>query len=88
VGESPIDRCLDEVGREEGERDRHVDLPYTAALTSSDAFGIRSGVGNEFVEPTAPPCNRCDQDCAVLGTDGAGVLRGAGFGHENFAASG
>jgi hypothetical protein len=88
VGESPFDRCLDEVGREEGERDRHVDLPYTGALTSSDAFGIRSGIGNEFVEPTAPACDRCDQDCAVLGTDGAGVLRRSGFGYQNFAASG
>ena len=35
-----------------------------------------------------PACNRCDQDCAVLGTDGTGVLRRSGFGHENFAASG
>ena len=59
-----------------------------APLTSGDGLGIRAGVGNEFVEPTAPPCNRCDQDCAVLGTDGAGVLRRSGFGHENFAASG
>ena len=48
--ESPINGCLDEVGREEGERDRHVHLPHAAALTSGDAFGIRSGVGNEFVE--------------------------------------
>jgi hypothetical protein len=23
-----------------------------------DAFSVRSGVGNEFVEPTAPACNR------------------------------
>ena len=35
VGESPIDRCLDEVGREEGERDRHVHLAHAAALTSA-----------------------------------------------------
>jgi hypothetical protein len=74
VGASPVDGCLDEVGREEGERDRHVHLPHTAALTSGDALDIRSGVGNEFVEPTAAPCNRCDQDCAVLGTDGGGRL--------------
>ena len=55
------------------------------ALTSGDAFGIRSGVGNELVEPTAPPCNRCDQDCAVLGTDRADVLRRSDlyFGIEN-----
>ena len=57
VRESPIDRCLDEVGRKERERDCHVDLPRRAALTFGDAFGIRSGIGNEFVEPAAPPRN-------------------------------
>ena len=51
VRESPIDRCLDEIGRKKGERDHRVHLPHAAALN----FGIRSGVGNEFVEPTAPP---------------------------------
>jgi hypothetical protein len=85
---SPVDGCLDEVGREEGERDRHVHLPQATALTSGDAFGIRSEVGNEFVEPTAPACNRCDGDCAVLGTDGPGISRPSGFGHENFTATG
>ena len=45
-----IDGCLDQVGREEGERDRHVHR-------SPHAFGIRNGVGNEFVEPTAPPAS-------------------------------
>ena len=88
VGETPIDGRLDEVGREERERDRHVDLPHAAALTFGDAFGIRSGIGHEFVEPAAPPCNRCDQERAVLGTDGAGFLRRSGFGQENFTASG
>jgi hypothetical protein len=28
-------------------------LPHAAALTCGDAFGTRSGVGDEFVEPTA-----------------------------------
>src|SRR4051794_30052728 len=57
--ESSIDCGLDEVGREECERDRHVQPLHAAALTSGDAFGIRSRIGNEFVQPTAPPCNRC-----------------------------
>jgi hypothetical protein len=51
VREPSIDCCLDEVGREEGERDCHVDLPRSAALTLGDAFCIRSGIGDEFVEP-------------------------------------
>jgi hypothetical protein len=40
-------------GRKQGEGDRHVHLPHAAALTSGDAFSVRSGVDNEFVKPTA-----------------------------------
>ena len=86
--ESSMDGGLDEVGREKGERDCHVHLPHAAALTFGDAFSICSRIGNEFVEPTAPPCDRCNQDRATLGTDGAGVLRRCGFRHENFTTSG
>ena len=45
-----------------------------AALALCDAFGIGSGIGHEFIEPAAPPRNRCDQQRAVLGADGADVL--------------
>ena len=88
VGEPPIDGRLDEGRCEERERDRHVDLPRGAVLTFGDAFCIRSGIGDEFVEPTAPPCNRCDQQRAVLGPDGTGALRRSSFGKEEFTASG
>ena len=74
VRESPIDSRLGEVRREEGERDRHVDLPRGAALALGDAFGIRSGLCDEFVEPAPPPCDRCDQERAAFGTDGADIL--------------
>ena len=75
VWKPSINGCLDEVGRKEGERDRHVDLPHTASFAVCDAFGIRSRIGDEFIEPSAPPRNRCDQECAVLGTDRTDVLR-------------
>ena len=39
VRESPFDGGLDEIGCEEGERDRHVDLADAAALALGDAFG-------------------------------------------------
>ena len=35
-----FDRSFDEVGREEGKRDCHVDLADTAAVSRRDAFGI------------------------------------------------
>jgi hypothetical protein len=88
VGEPPIDRRLDEVRCEERERDRHVDFPRGTARTFGDAFCIRGWIGDEFVEPAAPPCNRGDQERAVLGPDGTGFLRRSGFGQENLTASG
>ena len=87
MGESSIDRSLDEVGREEGKRDRHVDLANTAAVSGRDAFGIRRWIRDELIEPATPSCDRCDQESAVLGTYGAGVLRRHGRGHENLTAS-
>lgn len=39
-------------------------------------------------EPSAPPRNRCDQKCAVLGTDRTDVLRCFGFRHKNLPAPG
>ena len=35
---STVNRRLDEIGREERERDRHVDLANTAPLALRDAF--------------------------------------------------
>jgi hypothetical protein len=58
--EPSFDRRLDEVGREEGKRDRHVDLADAAAVSRRDAFRIRSRIGDEFIEPTTPAGNRCD----------------------------
>jgi hypothetical protein len=49
--EPSFDRRLDEVGREEGKRDRHVDLADAAAVSRRDAFRIRSRIGDEFIEP-------------------------------------
>ena len=62
VRKPSINGCLDEIGREEGERDRHVDLAYAAALAICDAFGIALRIGHEFIEPSASPRNRCDQE--------------------------
>ena len=83
VWKSPINGCFDQARRKEGERDRHVDPPHTASFAICDAFGIRSRVGDEFTEPSAPPRNRCDQECAVLGTDRTDVLMRFGFRHKN-----
>ena len=75
VREPSINGRLDEVGREEGERDCLVDLTDAAALAACDGFGAGVGIGHEFLEPTAPPRNRCNQERAAFGTDGSGLRR-------------
>src|SRR6516225_4449792 len=53
-----LDRSLDEVRREEGKRDRHVDLADAAAVSRRDACRIRRGVRDELIEPAAAAGNR------------------------------
>src|SRR5215207_9104850 len=77
VREAPFDCGLDEVGREEGKRDRHVDLPCAAALAHCDTLGFDSRVGHDLIEPAATLRNRCNQQRAVLGADRAGILNSA-----------
>jgi hypothetical protein len=64
-----------EIGRQEGKRDRHVDLPNAAPLALGDAFRIWVRVGKKFVEPAAAARNRCDQERAGLPADRTNVLR-------------
>ena len=87
VSKTPIDGSLNEIGSDEGERDCLVDLSDAAALAACDGFSAGLGIGHEFLEPTAPPRNRCDKQRATFGTDGSD-LRGSGFRNEHFAAPG
>ena len=54
---STVNRRLDEIGREECERDRHVDLSDAAPLTFRYSFGGCGPVSCEFIEPTASASN-------------------------------
>jgi hypothetical protein len=62
----PRDGRVHEIGRQEGKRDRHVDLANAAPLALGDAFRICVRVGKKFVEPTAASRNRCHQERAGL----------------------
>src|SRR5947208_6128768 len=63
------------IGRQEGKRDRHVDLANAAPLALGNAFRICVRVGKKFVEPTAASRNRCDQERAGLRAYRTSVLR-------------
>ena len=75
-GEPPFDGGLDEVGCEEGERDRHVDLAHAAALALGDDFDACRGAGDEFIEPAAAAGDGGNQERTALGADRTGVFDG------------
>jgi hypothetical protein len=55
--QSPRDRRFHEIGRQEGKRDRHVDLANATPLALGDAFRICVRIGKKFVEPAAAACD-------------------------------
>src|SRR5256885_12807316 len=67
--QSTCDRGPDKIGRKEGERDGHVDLPSAAPLALGDTFRTCVNVSEKFVEPSAALRNRCDQERAGLRSD-------------------
>jgi hypothetical protein len=66
AGQTTFDRCLDQVGREEGKRDRHVDMPRAALLPDADFLDGRYSAGDHIVEPLAAFGNGAHQACASL----------------------
>jgi hypothetical protein len=54
-----IDRGLDEAWREEGQRDRHIDVALAAGLTCGD--GVDSGAGLDLGEPVSCARDRGDE---------------------------
>src|SRR5580658_8659535 len=86
--EPALDGRLDEIGGEEGKRDRHISLSDAAFFPLRDALRSRCCIGDEFFEPTAAARDRCDQCCASFGTYGTSVLRRGAFGQKDLAAPG
>ena len=70
--QSPLDGSLHEFGREEGERDCHIDLPKAAFVPRGNLLDSGDGAGNDLSKPmsaapattTAPPwpCSRRGRD--------------------------
>src|SRR5262249_46016296 len=59
--QSSLDGCPHEFGREERERDRHVDLSNAAFVARSDLLDTGDGAGNDLIKPTSATRNRCDE---------------------------
>ena len=50
--QSSFDGSLHQFGREEGKRDRHVDLSNAAFVACSDLLDTGDGAGNDLIKPT------------------------------------
>ena len=64
--QSTFNGRLGECGREEGQRQCHVDVAHAASLAHRDRLGICRRIRNEFIKPAPAAGNRCDQRSASL----------------------
>ena len=71
-----VDRGLDQIGREEGKRDRGVHLQRAAAGPRCDLVRVGDAICNNVVEPPAPARDGGDQGRASLRPDRPGRRRG------------
>jgi hypothetical protein len=84
VRQSSFDGGLDEIGREERERDRHIDLSNAAFLARINLLDTGDGAGNNLIKPTPTTCDRCNERHAGLGADRSTVVERRGGRHDDF----
>src|ERR1700704_804860 len=85
VGQMPIDRGFDEIGRKESQRYRHVDLTGAASSAVGDVLGRGRRILDQLLEPTAPLRNRSNQCRFRLRPDGPRTLLRWVSRQKNFA---
>src|SRR5947209_11536358 len=85
--QSSFDGGLHEIGREESERDRHIDLSNAASLPRSDLLDTGDGAGNILIKPTPATRDRCDERGAGLGANGSKVVWRHRYRHDDLAPS-
>jgi hypothetical protein len=75
--QSSFDGSVHEVGREERERDRHIDLADAAFVAGRNLLDTGHGASNNLIKPTSAARDRCDECGAGLGAwvDGRAVTR-------------
>src|SRR5260370_5278640 len=84
--QSSFDSRLHEVGREERERDRHIDLSNAAFVAGGNLLDTGHGGSNNLIKPTPAACDRCDECGAGLGANRSTVVRRHGSRHDDIAS--
>jgi choline dehydrogenase-like flavoprotein len=62
AGQAAFHSCFDEIGREEGQRDGHTDLPNAAVLASAKIYDRGDPTRDYIIEPLTTAGDRAD-DC-------------------------
>ena len=83
--QATFDGHFDQIGCEEGQRDRHIDLADAAFFARGDLFDISHGARDDFIEPAPATSARRDELGAGLRTNRASILRCCEFWHDNLA---
>ena len=84
--QSSFDGSLHEVGREERERDRHIDLSNAAFVAGSNLLDTGHSASNNLIKPTPAARDRCDECGAGLGANRSTVVRRHGSRHDEIAS--
>src|SRR6266478_2971646 len=84
--QSPLDGSLHELGGEERERDRQIDLSNAAFVPRSNLLDAGDGAGNDLSKPTSAARDRCDERRAGLGAYRSTVVWRRGSRHDDFAS--
>jgi hypothetical protein len=79
-----FDGGLDEARRQEGKRDRHVDVALAAGLPGGDTVDCRSA-GRDLGQPLSSARNRGDELRASVGADRKNLCSRRAFGSNDVA---
>ena len=85
--EAAFNRCLDELGSKERERERQIDLPFGAAFALCQLPGVSDGTCHDLVEPSAAARDRSDQTKASLGAVRPDVFPESPMRHKDLSES-
>ena len=66
MGKPAVNRGLDEIGGEEGERECPVHVSDAGLLALGNAFRTRCWIADELIEPAAAAGDRCNEGGSIL----------------------
>jgi len=82
-----FNRCLDELGSKERERESQINLPHGASLALCQLFGVRNRTNYDFLKPAASSRDCAHQTSPSFGSLGPQIVPGCPVRQQDFAGS-